>query len=73
VVELPLRAGRYFLSLSLDRAGEVIDRVVNQVEFNVLPTDFHGGGIIPGDHDGPVLVRHQWELGRAGVRGVAAG
>jgi lipopolysaccharide transport system ATP-binding protein len=70
--ELPLRPGRYFLSLSLDSAGEVIDRVVNQVEFTVLPADFHGGGVPAGEGDGPLLVRHRWNVGRVAATGAAA-
>ena len=70
--ELPLRPGRYFLSLSLDRTAEVIDRVVNQVEFTVIPTDFHGGGVPPGEGDGPLLVRHHWDVGRRAATGAAA-
>ena len=60
--ELPLRPGRYFLSLSIDRAGEILDRVQDQVEFTVVPSDFHGGGVPAGETDAPLLVRHRWTL-----------
>jgi lipopolysaccharide transport system ATP-binding protein len=60
VDELPLRAGHYFLSFSLDRLGELYDSVADQLEFTVHPSDFFGAGVLPSDHDGPVLVRHAW-------------
>ena len=69
---LPLRPGRYFLSLSLERPGEVIDRVANQVEFTVVPGDFHGGGVSAGESDGALLVRHHWQVGRSAAAGAAA-
>lgn len=62
VDELPLRPGRYFLSLSVDRAGEILDRVMDQVEFTVVPSDFHGGGVPAGETDAPLLLRHRWAV-----------
>jgi len=61
--DLPLAAGNYLLSLSIDRLGELWDRVTNVVEFSVLPSDFFGGGVLPREGDSPVLVRHRWGLG----------
>jgi hypothetical protein len=60
VEELALRPGRYFLSLSIDRAGEILDRVLDQVEFTVIPSDFYGRGIPASEQDAPLLIRHDW-------------
>jgi lipopolysaccharide transport system ATP-binding protein len=66
IEELPLKPGNYFLSLTLSRAGQLIDRVQNQVEFTILPSDFYGTGVIAQEHQSPILVRHSWEIaGRA--------
>jgi lipopolysaccharide transport system ATP-binding protein len=61
--DLPLKAGHYYLSLAVDRLGELWDRVTNVIEFTVLPSDFFGGGVLPSEHQSPVLVRHRWALG----------
>jgi lipopolysaccharide transport system ATP-binding protein len=61
--DLPLKAGHYYLSLSVDRLGELWDRVTNVLEFSVLPSDFFGGGVLPSEHQSPILVRHRWTLG----------
>jgi lipopolysaccharide transport system ATP-binding protein len=62
VPELLLRPGRYLLNLYVDHANEVLDHVDNQVEFEVLPTDFFGTGELPSDAQGPLLLRHSWQL-----------
>ena len=62
--ELPLKPGSYFLSASIERAGgEIIDRITEQGLFAIVPTDYFGTGVFPGDaHLAPLLVRHQWEV-----------
>lgn len=60
--ELPLKAGHYFLSLEIERLGQVYDRVVNQLEFTIHPSDFFGGGVLPSEHENPVLVRQTWRV-----------
>ncbi|MBA2462987.1 MAG: Wzt carbohydrate-binding domain-containing protein [Actinobacteria bacterium] len=62
IEELPLKPGHYRLSLSLDRLGHVIDRVADQIEFSVLPSDFFGSGVLPREQQAPVLVRHRWKV-----------
>jgi lipopolysaccharide transport system ATP-binding protein len=72
IEELPLKAGNYFLSLEIERLGEVWDRVSNVVEFTVLPGDFFGSGVLPSEQQSPVLVRHHWELGAPSSTTVAS-
>jgi lipopolysaccharide transport system ATP-binding protein len=69
VDELPLKPGNYIMSVTLDRLGETLDRVLNQIEFTILPADFHGSGVLPSDHQGqnPVLVRHSWHVASPAV------
>ncbi len=67
--ELPLKAGHYRLSLSAHRLGEVYDRVANQIEFTVHPSDFFGSGVLPSEHEHPLLVRHHWRLESAVAEG----
>jgi lipopolysaccharide transport system ATP-binding protein len=63
VPELPLAPGRYFLTLYLDRSGEILDRVQNQIELQVLPSDYFGSGVLPTESQGPFMVRHEWRVG----------
>ena len=62
--ELPLKPGAYTISATLERAGgEIVDRVIDQAMFTVLPTDYFKTGIIVGDtHPAPMLVRHRWNV-----------
>ena len=62
--ELPLKPGTYYVSAALERpGGDLVDRVTKQAPFAVVPTDFFGTGIVPGEtHHAPVLVRHRWEV-----------
>jgi lipopolysaccharide transport system ATP-binding protein len=65
---LPLRPGRYPITLYLDRGGEIIDRIDNQIDFTVLPSDFFGTGQLPSESQGAFMVPHEWRVeGRAGV------
>jgi lipopolysaccharide transport system ATP-binding protein len=61
VPELPLRPGRYFLTLYLDQTGDLLDRVQNQVEFTVTPSDYFGTGQLPSESQGPFMLRHTWQ------------
>lgn len=60
--ELPLKAGHYYVTLVIHRLGEIYDRIDNQIEFTVYPSDFFGTGILPSEHEHPLLVRHRWEV-----------
>jgi len=62
VPELPLRPGKYLLSLAAERAGELLDEVDGQIEFELSPSDFFGAGELPSESQGAVLVRQRWEL-----------
>jgi homopolymeric O-antigen transport system ATP-binding protein len=67
--ELPLKPGTYYVSATLQQpGGELVDRVTKQAPFAVVPTDYYGTGVLPGEfHTAPVLVRHRWEVERAAV------
>jgi lipopolysaccharide transport system ATP-binding protein len=68
IPSLPLRPGRYPITLYLDRGGEIIDRIDNQVDFTVLPSDFYGTGQLPSESQGAFMVPHQWRVeGRGSV------
>jgi lipopolysaccharide transport system ATP-binding protein len=67
--ELPLRTGHYYVSLMIHRLGDVLDRVDNQIEFTVYPADFFGGGVLPSEHELPMLVRHRWRVESAVAEG----
>jgi hypothetical protein len=62
--ELPLRAGDYALTFSLERGGDTVDRVPNQVEIHVLPP---GGATAEADIS-VVRVRHSWSVEAAASR-----
>ena len=62
IPELPLRPGRYLLSLYLDRSGELLDRIQNQVELVIEPSDYFGTGSVPSDSQGPLMVRQRWRV-----------
>ena len=62
VQELPLRPGKYLLTLYVDQAGELLDNVEGQIELEVLPSDYFGTGSLPSETQGPFLVRHRWQL-----------
>jgi homopolymeric O-antigen transport system ATP-binding protein len=62
VPELPLRPGKYQLSLRVERAGELLDEVDGQIEFDLAPSDYFGAGELPGESQGPILVRQRWAL-----------
>ena len=64
IPELPLSPGRYYVTLYLDRPGEIIDRIQNQVELEVLPFDYFGSGVLPTESQGPFLVRHEWGMAK---------
>jgi lipopolysaccharide transport system ATP-binding protein len=67
VEELPLKPGTYYVSAMLQEpGGELVDRVTKQAPFAIVPADFFGTGVIPGElHTAPVLVRHRWDVERA--------
>jgi lipopolysaccharide transport system ATP-binding protein len=67
VPELPLQPGNYLLTLYVDRGGQLADRVQNQVEFTLSPSDYFGSGTMPTDSHGPFLVPHRWRMDSAGA------
>jgi lipopolysaccharide transport system ATP-binding protein len=62
IPQLSLAPGRYFVTLYLARSGEILDRVQNQVELTMLPSDYFGSGTLPTDSQGPFMVRHEWRV-----------
>jgi lipopolysaccharide transport system ATP-binding protein len=64
VESLPLKPGTYVFSATIERAGgELVDRLEDQAMFGVVPSDFFGTGVPPGEsHPAPVLVRHHWDV-----------
>jgi lipopolysaccharide transport system ATP-binding protein len=60
--DLPLRPGKYLLTLYVDRAGELLDNVDGQIEFEIAPSDYFGTGELPSESQGPLLVRQSWAL-----------
>ena len=66
IEDIPLRPGKYLLSLTARRLGEVLDRVENQVEFVVeAPFDPEAAA----ETHAPVLVRHRWRVAEVAVSG----
>jgi lipopolysaccharide transport system ATP-binding protein len=61
VGELPLRAGRYLLSVLLLSRGELLDEL-RDLEFQIGDTDLAGKGFIPPEDFPPLLVSHRWRL-----------
>jgi lipopolysaccharide transport system ATP-binding protein len=59
---LPLRPGRYPITLYLDRGGEIVDRIDNQIDLTVLPSDFYGTGQLPSESQGAFMVPHEWRV-----------
>jgi lipopolysaccharide transport system ATP-binding protein len=68
VPELPLRPGKYLVSLWLEQAGDPLDSIEGQIEFEVLPADYFGTGTLPGGTEGAFLVRHHWQLAERPAR-----
>ena len=65
--ELPLKPGSYFVSVALERpGGELVDRVTKEALFAVVPTDYFGTGMIPGEPTRPGARAAPLE-GRAGA------
>jgi lipopolysaccharide transport system ATP-binding protein len=63
IPRLPLRPGQYPITLYLDRGGELIDHIDNQVDFTILPADFFGTGWLPSESQGALMVPHEWRVG----------
>jgi lipopolysaccharide transport system ATP-binding protein len=60
---LPLKPGPYHVSVTVERMGEVVDRIANAAAFRVVPSDVFGTGIVPTDtYPAPVVVAHRWRL-----------
>ena len=61
---MPLRPGRYTISGSLKRTnGETVDAAPQLGSFGVVPSDYFGTGVFPGEmHAAPILVRHRWNF-----------
>lgn len=72
VPELPLQPGNYLLTLYVDRGGQLADRVQNQIEFTLAPSDYFGSGTMPTDSHGPFLVPHRWRVAPDRPQGIHA-
>ena len=62
--ELPVRAGRYLLSLRLFRSGELLDEL-RDLEFEISANDFFGE-FVPPESFPALLVSHRWRLADRG-------
>jgi lipopolysaccharide transport system ATP-binding protein len=59
---IPLQPGRYTFNIFCTVAGEIADWVQNAGTIQVTPGDFFGSGRLPPADQGPVLVKHSWEV-----------
>jgi lipopolysaccharide transport system ATP-binding protein len=58
----PLPAGQYFMSITADLAGEMLDGVHRAFETTVSGGDFYGSGRQPNPDHRTVLVPHEWSV-----------
>jgi lipopolysaccharide transport system ATP-binding protein len=58
----PLPAGQYFMSITADLAGEMLDGVHRAFEMTVTGGDFYGSGRQPHPDHRTVLVPHEWSV-----------
>jgi lipopolysaccharide transport system ATP-binding protein len=63
----PLPAGQYFLSITADLSGEMLDGVHRAFEMTVSGGDFYGSGRQPHPDHRTVLVPHEWSVSEARV------
>lgn len=64
VARLLLSPGSYSLSFYVDIAGEVADRLVDAMRFEVEQADFFGTGTMPSSTQGALLMDQKWEYER---------
>jgi hypothetical protein len=43
-----------------DTGGVLLDRIQNQVEFEIVSADYFGTGQLPTDSQGDLMIRHHW-------------
>lgn len=67
VPRLLLRPGNYSLSLYIDVAGEVADRLVDALDLEIREGDFFGSGVMPTSTQGPLLLEQNWTYERRGT------
>jgi lipopolysaccharide transport system ATP-binding protein len=58
----PLPAGQYFMSITADRMGEMLDGVHRAFEMTVAGGDFYRSGRQPNPAHRTVLVPHEWSV-----------
>jgi lipopolysaccharide transport system ATP-binding protein len=68
----PLPAGQYFMSITADLAGEMLDGVHRAFETTVTGGDFYGSGRQPNPDHRTVLVPHEWSVTEAQAPGLDA-
>jgi lipopolysaccharide transport system ATP-binding protein len=68
----PLPAGQYFMSITADLAGEMLDGVHRAFETTVTGGDFYGSGRQPNPDHRTVLVPHEWSVTEASAPGLDA-
>jgi lipopolysaccharide transport system ATP-binding protein len=61
----PLPAGQYFMSITADLAGEMLDGVHRAFEMTVSGGDFYGSGREPHPDHRTVLVPYEWSVSEA--------
>lgn len=71
--QLPLRPGSYFLTVTLQRRTEIVDRLEDAIEFTISPSDFFGSGVLPGPDHAPLLLPQRWRVEEATSTRRAAG
>ncbi len=62
VDRLPLRPGKYFITIHLANATEVIDHLEHAFLIEVMAGDFFGTGRMPTGTQGMILVDQSWKL-----------
>jgi lipopolysaccharide transport system ATP-binding protein len=68
----PLPAGQYFMSITADLSGEMLDGVHRAFETTVTGGDFYGSGRQPNPDHRTVLVPHEWSVIEASAPGLDA-
>lgn len=62
VPKLPLMPGRYSLDLYLGDENQSLDRIMEAINFDIIPTDIYNSGRLPYSHSGSVVWKGEWVL-----------
>lgn len=58
---LPLTPDRYYITVNTWSHGQCLDRLDRVASFEVIASNYLGNGMLPGRHEGLVLLRSRWE------------